>query len=109
MRSFVCSGTAIIVCTFCSTMLMRPLNASSSCASRTRIDDFSLQHAIAHGAADPESFAFVGARDERVAFENQQHAALRIHRLDREIEHERDRVRSASGSPRTPAPRRISA
>src|ERR1039457_89278 len=42
MRSFVWSGTAIMVCTFCSTMLIRPLKASSSCASRTRMDFFSL-------------------------------------------------------------------
>jgi len=42
MRFLVCSGTAIMVWTFCSTMLMRLRKASSSCASRTRMDALSL-------------------------------------------------------------------
>ena len=42
IRSLACSGTAIMVWTFCSTMLIRPLNASSICASRTRMEAFSL-------------------------------------------------------------------
>ncbi len=42
MRCSVCSGTAIIVRTFCSTMLMRSRKASSNWASRTSTEAFSL-------------------------------------------------------------------
>ena len=41
-RSLVCSGTAIMLRTFCSTMLMCSRRAWSSCASRISSDSFSL-------------------------------------------------------------------
>ena len=93
MRSSVCSGTAIMVWTFCSTMLMRSLKASSSWASRTRTEDFSLEHLVADRGADAESVALVGLGGELIAFEQQQHAALRVDGLDRQIQDQREQVR----------------
>jgi len=63
MRSLVCNGAAIMVCTFCSTMLMRPLKASSSWASRTRIEARSSSP-IAHAVLMRKPFALVRAGNE---------------------------------------------
>ena len=91
IRSLVCSGTAIMVWTFCSTMLMRPLKASSSCASRTRIDERSLitRSRTAVQMRKPSPLCARGT--SCVALQDHQHAALRVHRLNRQVQDHREK------------------
>src|SRR5215471_11126441 len=88
MRSRVCTGAAIMVWTLCSTMLMRPLKASSRCASRTRIV-FLGENLIAHCGRDAETIAFVGFGHELIAFQQHEDTPLRADRLNREIQYGR--------------------
>ena len=52
---------------------------------RALIDD-----AVAHGGADAEAVALVGAGDQFVALQNHQHAALRVDRLDGQVQDHRE-------------------
>src|ERR1019366_7837434 len=45
-----------------------------------------FEDAIAHGGADAEAISLVGAGDESVALQNHEHAALRVDRLDGQVQ-----------------------
>ena len=51
---------------------------------------FLLEHAVAHAGADAEAFALVGLGHQVAAFQNEQHAALRVDGLDGQIQDHRE-------------------
>ncbi len=52
-----------------------------------------VQHAVAHSPADVKPFALVGAHFEAAFLDRQQHAAVGVHRLNREIQNETEQLR----------------
>ena len=101
MRSSVCSGAAIMVWTFCSTMLMRSLKLASSWASRTRMEAFSLITWSRTWLLMRKPSPLWARSVRRLAFQTHERAALRADGLNGQIEDHGEEVASGRFSSRT--------